>query len=289
MITVLFAAVFAAGAFLIYDGLTRPEQEGQIGARWGRLERATAFLRQAGVEGVSARDFLLACGAAGLAVGVVAQLVLGWVLVSVAVASIGAVVPLGYLARRRERRRDLIQLALVELAAQLRSAILAGYSVQEGLVQFAQADKSILAPDLRLLALAIRLQGLTPALIAFRERLADPLGDQIVSALLLNDRLGGKHMTPVLSRLADATRQELAVQQEAKARQGQAVLSARVVAIVPVVVLVGLRLVAPDFMRVYDEPLGQLVLVGCVGWVSLGYIAMRWLGRLPREPRVLVR
>src|SRR5687768_16218313 len=107
MIAVLFAAVFAAGAFLVYDGLTRPEQGSRVGSRWGRLDRATAFLRQAGVEGVSARDFLLACGAAGLAIGVVAQLLLGWVLVSVAAAFIGAVVPLAYLARRRERRRDL--------------------------------------------------------------------------------------------------------------------------------------------------------------------------------------
>src|SRR6185436_1591484 len=160
---------------------------------------------------------------------------------------------------------------------------------QEALVQLARSDPSVLAPELERLALGIRLQGLPAAVAMFRDRLADPLADQIVAALLLNDRLGGKQMGPVLTRLADATRQELAVQQEAKARQGQAVLSARVVAIVPVVVLVGMRVVAPDFMRVYDEPLGQLVLVGCVAWVVLGYATMRWLGRLPQERRVLVR
>ena len=61
------------------------------------------------------------------------------------------------------------------------------------------------------------------------------------------------------------------------------------VAVVPGVVLVGMRLLSPDFMAVYDQPLGQLVLVGCVGWVLLGYGTMRWLGRLPRDSRVLVR
>jgi len=289
MIAVLCAAAFAAAAVLVYDGLTRPNVAKSGGNRWGRLERTNAFLRQAGIEGVSARDFLIACAAAGLTLGVVVQLVMGWALVSVAAACVGTAVPLAYLAPRRERRRDLIQAALVDLAAQLRAAIQAGYSVQEGLMQLAQSDRSVLAAELQSLALGIRLQGLTTALAAFRERLADPLADQIVAALVLNDRLGGKQMTPVLSRLAEATRQELAVQQEAKARQGQAVLSARVVAIVPVVVLVGLRLVAPDFMGVYDEPLGQLVLIGCVGWVLLGYMAMRWLGRLPQERRVLVR
>jgi tight adherence protein B len=288
MIIALFAAAFAAGAVLVFDGLTRKGTTPRP-TRWGRLERTTAFLRQAGVEGVSARDFILACAAAGLTLGIAVQLLTGWALVSVAAACVGAVIPLAYLAPRRQRRRALVQVALVDLAAHLRAAIQAGYSVHEGLVQLAQTDRTVLAPELQLLALGIRLHGLTAGLTAFRERLADPLADQMVSALLLNDRLGGKQMTPVLSRLAEATRQELAVQQEAKARQGQAVLSARVVAIVPVVVLVGMRVVAPDFMRVYDEPLGQLVLVGCVGWVLLGYATMRWLGRLPRERRLLVR
>jgi Flp pilus assembly protein TadB len=96
-------------------------------------------------------------------------------------------------------------------------------------------------------------------------------------------------MSPVLTRLADATRQELMVQQEATARQSQAMLSARVVAVVPLVVLIGLRVVAPDFMSVYDAPLGQVVLVGCFGWVAIGYAAMLWMGRPPREQRVLVR
>jgi Flp pilus assembly protein TadB len=62
-----------------------------------------------------------------------------------------------------------------------------------------------------------------------------------------------------------------------------------VVALVPAIALVGLRTIAPTFMAVYDEPAGQLVLVGCVVWVLIGYLAMRWLGRLPETPRVLVR
>jgi tight adherence protein B len=248
-----------------------------------------AFLRQAGVDGVSAREFLLVSVAAGLLLAFAAQVVLGWPLVSLATAAIGALIPLAYLLPRRERRRDLVQLALVDLASQLRAAIQAGYSVQEGLIQSARSDRSVLAPELERLALGIRLQGLSTALAVFRERLADPLADQIVAALLLNDRLGGKQMSPVLTRLADATRQELMVQQEAKARQSQAVLSARVVAVVPLVVLIGLRVVAPDFMSVYDAPLGQVVLVGCFGWVAIGYAAMLWMGRLPREQRVLVR
>src|SRR5262249_62204566 len=120
-------------------------------------------------------------------------------------------------------------------------------------------------------------------------RRADPRADQIGGAVALNDRVGGKQVGAVLDRLAEATRAELAVEQEAKARQGQVVLSARVVALVPAVVLIGLRLMAPTFSAVYDGPVGQMVLVGCFLWVLLGYAVMLWMGRLPHDRRVLVR
>jgi tight adherence protein B len=182
-----------------------------------------------------------------------------------------------------------MQVALVEMTAQLRAAIQGGLSVQQALVELAQTAPEALRPDLARLVLDLRLNGLVPALGDLRDRLADPLSDQLVAALILNDRVGGRQVGPVLDRLAQATRASLAVVEEAKARQSQAVISARVVALVPAVALVGLRVIAPGFMSVYDEPLGQLVLVACVLWVLVGYAAMRWLGRLPETPRVLVR
>ena len=57
----------------------------------------------------------------------------------------------------------------------------------------------------------------------------------------------------------------------------------------PVLTLVVVRLVSPDYLAVYDGPLGQLVLLGCVVWLAIGYGALLWLGRLPESPRVLVR
>jgi tight adherence protein B len=286
----LLAVIFAGGCALVYDGLTRPSG-GPAGTvrRRGRIERAQEFLRRAGLDGVTVRDFALVSLLVGLAFGVLAQLLLGWPAVSLVAAALGLLGPLAYFTPRQERRRAAIQVALVEAAAQLRAAILPGLSIQQGLTELAITGPEILRPEFKRLVLDMRLKGLVPALQELRERLADPLADQIVGALVLNDRLGGKQVGPVLDRLVDATRQELAVHQEAKARQSQVVLSARVVAIVPVVVLIGLRLLAPRFMAVYDDPLGQVVLVACLGWVLVGYLAMRWLGRLPQDRRVLVR
>ena len=290
MMLLAFACLFAGGVALLFDGLTRPASLA-AGSLTGRAwqTRAEEFLRHAGLDDVSVRDFTLVSLASGALAGVAAQVLLGWPAVSAAAGALGLLGPLGYYGPRRHRRRAAIQVALVQATAQLRAAIQAGLSVQQALVELARTGPEPLRPELTRLVLDLRLKGLVAALQDLRDRLADPLADQLVAALVLNDRVGGRQVGSVLERLAESTRASLAVLQEAKARQSQAVLSSRVVALVPAIALVGLRTIAPTFMAVYDEPPGQLVLVGCVVWVLIGYLAMRWLGRLPETPRVLVR
>ncbi len=290
MMLLVLAGLFAGGIGLIYEGLVRatdhPARRASARTFAPRLEE---FLRHAGLEGVSFGAFVFVSLLSGMLAGLAAQVVLGWPSVSLAAAALGAFGPFGYFAPRRDRRRAAAQTALVEATAQLRAAIQAGLSVEQALVELARTGPEALRPELTRVMLDLRLKGLLQALEDLRDRLADPLADQVVAALILNDRVGGRQVGPVLDRLAQSTRAALAVHEEAKARQSQAVLSAKVVALVPGVALVGLRTVAPGFMSVYDEPLGQLVLVACVMWVLLGYATMRWLGRLPETPRVLVR
>jgi Flp pilus assembly protein TadB len=122
-----------------------------------------------------------------------------------------------------------------------------------------------------------------------RDRLADPVFDIVAAALTVNDRLGGRQVSQVLDRLAEATRAQLRIQQEVRAQQGRTVLSARIVAAAPLVALVGLRATNPGYLSVFDSVWGQMVLVVCAACVALGYAAMLWLTRLPGQRRVLTR
>ncbi|MCL5107388.1 MAG: hypothetical protein M1401_00645 [Chloroflexi bacterium] len=133
----------------------------------------------------------------------------------------------------------------------------------------------------------MRLLDFAPALGAMRERLADPVFDVVAASLLLNDRLGGRNVSQVLDRLAHATRAQLRVQEELRAFQARNVLSARVVAAVPLVLLVVIRNLNPGYLALFDEWSGQLLLLGCLGSIALGYLGMLWITRLPDEPRVL--
>jgi tight adherence protein B len=284
MAPLLLSVAFGAGIFLLYDGLTNPRP---AGVRPHRLRRVEDFLTQAGLHEVRPRDFVVFSLVTGAVGGVLAQLFLGWVVVSLLVAALGLIGPLLYYIHRRDRRRATMQDGLVDGIGQLRDAIRTGLSVQNALVSLAHSGPEVLRPQFARLAREIRLLGFEAAIRAMRARLADPVFDVVAASLVLNDRLGGRNVSQVLDRLAQATRAELRVQQEARAYQAKNVLSAQIVAGVPLVVLIAIRAINPGYLTLFDGWPGQLLLAGCVVSIALGYAGMLWITRLPGERRVL--
>lgn len=284
MIPLLLSVVFGVAVYLLYEGLTNPRPPT---GRTRRLRGVEEYLRRAGLHDVTPRGFVSFSLGAGLVVGVLAQLLLRWGVVSLLAAGLAVIAPFVYYVQRHDRRRAAVQAALVEAIAQLRDGIRTGLSVQEALMGLARSGPEALRPEFARLMREIRLSGFGPALSAMRERLADPVFDVAAATLLLNDRLGGRNVSQVLDRLAQATRAELRVQQELRAYQARNVLSARVVAAVPLVVLAAIRQVNPGYLAIFDDWWGQLLLAGSLMSVAIGYVGMLWMTRLPGERRVL--
>src|SRR5919199_1851510 len=149
MMLLVFAGLLAGGGALLFYGLT-PAALLVAGSATGRAwrTRAEEFLRHAGLDDVSVRDFALVSLASGVLAGVAAQVLLGWPAVSAAAAALGLLGPLGYYGPRRDRRRAAIQVALVEATAQLRAAIQAGLSIQQAPVELAPTRPQPLRPQL---------------------------------------------------------------------------------------------------------------------------------------------
>jgi tight adherence protein B len=286
MIPLLLSLALAGGVYLTFDGFARPRE------RWLaslRLQTVHEFLIRAGLQDVTARDFCLFSIASGALAALVAQLFLGWGVVSGLVGTLGLLAPYAYYVRRHDRRRSTIQDALVEAIEQLRDAIRTGLSIQEALAGLARTGPEALRAEFAGLSRDARLLGFDTALAAMRDRLADPVFDVVACALAINDRLGGRLVSQVLDRLAEATRAQLRIEHEVRAHQGRTVLSARVVAVAPLIALVGLRASNPRYLAIFDSLWGQLVLIGCAASIALGYATMLYLTRLPGQRRVLVR
>jgi len=286
VIPLLLSVALATGVYLAYDGFARPRPQP---IALPRLDAVREFLVRAGLREVTPRQFVLFSILSGLLAGVLAHVFLGWGVVSGLSAAIGLLAPYAYYVRRHDKRRAAVQEAMVEAIEQLRDAIRTGLSVQDALAGLARTGPAALQAEFATLGREARLLGFEGALLAMRDRLADPVFDVVAAALAVNDRLGGRQVSLMLDRLADATRAQLRIQNEVRALQGRTVLSARIVAAAPLVALVGLRATNPRYLSVFDGLAGQLVLLGCAVSVGLGYAAMLYLTRLPGERRVLVR
>jgi tight adherence protein B len=286
VIPLLLSLALASGIYLTFEGLARPREQ-LLGSL--RLRAVREFLVRAGLHDVTPRDFVLFSVAAGGLATLLTQLFLGWGVISGLAGGLGLLAPYAYYVRRHDRRRAAIQDALVEAIEQLRDAIRSGLSVQEALAGLARTGPEALRAEFGVLSREARLIGFEAALAGMRDRLADPVFDVVASALVANDRLGGRQVSQVLDRLAEATRAQLRIHHEVRALQGRTVLSARIVAAAPLVTLVGLRATNPRYLSVFDSVGGQMVLIGCAVSIGLGYMAMLYLTRLPSQRRVLVR
>jgi tight adherence protein B len=292
VIPLALALLFGAGVGLFYEGLTNPAR-GDRPAGWpaGLLaawrRRVREFLVRAGLYDVTPRDFVLFSLGAGLGAGLVAQIVLGWGVVTVLAAVLGLIAPFAYYVRRHDRRRAALQDALADAIAQLRDAIRTGLSVPEALLGLAQNGPEPLRGEFARLVRESRFDGLEAALDTMRERLADPLFDVVAVSLAINDRLGGRNVSQVLDRLAHATRAQLQVQRELRAYQARNIVSARIVAALPLLLLFAIRRINPEYVAIFDSPWGQLLLAGCVASVAFGYVGMLWITRLPVDQRIL--
>jgi tight adherence protein B len=286
-VPLVLSLTLGLGVLLIYLSATsRPgekvKEERQSGA--ARLEE---FLRQAGVEGVATRDFLLLSAGAGAAAATAAQLALGWPVVSGAAFLVGLALPAWYFRQRAERRRDAVQAGLADAVDVLRAAVRTGMSIEEGLLSLARNGPKVLRPALSDLSRDLRLSGFEEAVRRAQDRLADPVFDTVAAALLTSHRVGGRNLSTVLDGLGRSVRQAVQVQREVRAQQAKNVLSARIVAALPLALIFAVRGINPGYLDVFSSPTGQALLALSLLSVAVGYAAMLWATRLPGDERVL--
>ena len=289
---VLLSLCLGAGLYLLARSLTgsarvgptAPGPPGQTGSTSGRLVRR---LPRQGPDGAGLREFLAASAAGAAAAAALAQLLFAWPVVTLALAAAGALAPSWYFRQRAQRRRAEVAEAVGEAVETLRDAVRIGLGIEESLRALARTGPEALRPALRALERDIRLAGFEEGIERARERLQEPLFDTLCVALLTSYRLGGRNLAQVLDGLSAAVRGSVAVRREVRAQQAQNVLSARVIAALPVVLILVIRATSPDYLQPFSEPAGQALLACCLVSVALGYTVMLRQAALPGRGRML--
>ncbi|EWS80823.1 type II secretion system protein F [Brachybacterium phenoliresistens] len=206
---------------------------------------------------------------------------------SFAIAVGTAALPVLVLRSAARRRRIELREVWPEAVDHINSAVRAGMSLPEALVQVGERGPEALRPPFVEFARDYQASGdFGSCLDRLKVRLADPVGDRIVEALRITRDVGGTDLGVLLRTLSSFLREDARTRAELEARQSWTVNAARLALAAPWIVLV-LMSTRPQAAQAYDSREGiLLILIG--GAVSLvAYRVMLQIARLPQDERVL--
>jgi tight adherence protein B len=280
----LLGVLAGAGFLLIWWSAW--EQPARI-PRAPRVRRLEDLLLTAGIEKVSGPGLVASC----LGVGVFTTIVFfaltrSWP-ISGCFGLFGTWLPLAVVRRRARKRTAVLRQLWPDVVDHLRSAIRAGLSLPEALIQLGDNGPLELRPVFRDFGSDYRAGGqFDPSLTRLKDRLADPVADRIVEALRLTREVGGSDLGRLLGTLAEFLRESARTRSELEARQSWTVNAARLAVAAPWIVLV-LLASRPEAVAAYNTPTGAGVLLGGLAASLVSYAVMLRIGALPEDERVL--
>jgi Flp pilus assembly protein TadB len=161
-----------------------------------------------------------------------------------------------------------------------------------GLEQAIPSSLRVAAPTIRgpLENLVDRLHTRVPmpeALRRFADELNDPSADLIIAALIINARLRGPGLRDLLGALAGSVREELDMRRKVGAERRATRRSVQIVVGIAVGLAIGMALFNHEYVKVYDSPVGQVVLIIVGGLYAAGFFWLRRLANFDAPERLL--
>lgn len=282
--SLLLGLTLGLGCFMVWRSLwVLPPQE----PRPRRRSRAELLILRSGVRNLTVRGLVAASVICAVLSFLVVLLLTTAPLIAVVFALFGASVPWAVLRWRAGKRSAALREQWPEVVDHLRSAIRAGLPLPDALAQLSTQGPSDLQPHFREFALDYRASGrFADAAEKLRYRLADPVADKIITALLITREVGGSDIGHMLSTLSAFLRESARTRGELEARQSWTVNAARLAVGAPWVILLLLSM-QPQAVAAYSTWTGAGVLLTGLIVSLICYRIMLRIGSLPDEERVI--
>ncbi|MBC7788660.1 MAG: type II secretion system F family protein [Anaerolineae bacterium] len=189
--------------------------------------------------------------------------------------TLGGAFPYLWLRLRQKRRITQFEEQLPDAIDMLVSAMKSGYSFHSATSFLGQELTPPLGPEFARVYDEQRLGiDARTALLNFQERVGSVDIKMFVTALLIQRETGG-NLSEVLNRTGEMMRERMAVKGHLRTLTAEATYSARILALLPLIIFVAMMYIVPDFSRSFvDSRIGQLMLVGATASVIIGYMIM---------------
>lgn len=226
---------------------------------------------------VRVSEFLGLMGVAG-ALGLLGgMLLLGSPLVGLALAAIGAVVPLVFLKRAVAKRRSVLEKQLVEMLVMVSNSLKAGFGLMQALDQVSKQLDDPLAKELKGTIRATQVgQSVEDAIQGLNTRVGSYDLEIVVTAILVQRNAGG-NLSEILESVAHTMRERERIRGEIATLTAQQRLTGFVIAALPPAIGAIFFVLNPDYMKtLFTEQLGRYMLIGAFVMEVIGaYIIKR--------------
>lgn len=252
-----------------------------------REPKIVTLLRQADIQKVSPQLFYLLSTILALLVGLIIWSLTNLNYLALIVSLLGFFMPRMLVAQRAKKRTAAVRELWPDVVDHLRSAIRAGLSLPEALMQLQYRGPEQLRPPFEQFAADYRSTGeFVASLNRFKEYMADPIADNIVEALKVTREVGGTDLGRLLGTLSEFLRDNARTRSEIEARQSWTVNAAKLAVVAPWIVLC-LMATQPGTVQAYNSFVGLMVMLGGLAISLIAYRIMLKIGELPKEQRVL--
>lgn len=292
VVSPILPGLFAAAAtYVLVSGVfarrapARPARP--VRARPGRVSLEVR-LRQAGVS-TSPTRYRVTVFASMVAVGLVVFAVTG----NIPLTLLGAVtvgsVPRGFYRRRRERLLAERIAAWPEAIRDVLTHLAVDQTLHRALVELGRSGPEPLRAAWRSYTVNAAVLDVPAALAQVRVEFADPVSDRVLEALEAAHDRGSTVVTEVLRSLAEHVTRDVQLREQIITGQAETRSQGVVAMVMPFVVLAFLVSSSAEFAAFYATPGGWIV-IGLGAVMALGgWKMIATLGRVPVEPRVLIR
>jgi hypothetical protein len=225
----------------------------------------------------------------GAALATIAVLLMsGWLLPGVVVGAGVFWVAGGWQGRRRASAREIERLdALASWIESVRDVLMAGEQPIGAITSSVAACAPVIRPPVRRLAVGLSRQEPELVFRRFADELDDPVGDLVATGLSIAVRRGARTV-PVLTALAEQTRQQVDRRRLVEAERAPTRREVQALTLIMGGLVLGLLLLGrSEYLTAYDEPTGQVFLGAALAGYAGLILRVQRLAAFPRPGRFL--
>lgn len=213
----------------------------------------------------------------------------GWPVTAILGALLGASLPRLVSGRGEEKRAEARVEAIASFAEQLRDTTAAGVGVAGAINAVAPRAPAPIRAEVATLSARLGAgEAPVAALAAFAREVGDPMADLVAAALSIGTTEQSGRLGELLSALASAAREQVAMRLRVEVGRARTRATARAVTWISLVVVVALLVFDRHFLAPYGTAVGEAVLALVGACFAGSYVLLARIGRDGNPPRFLL-